>query len=112
VAQAQTLHPVVGSPLPPLVQVHLQRHEPHGVALERALRGLPVTPGQAAVCRALYQGQAQARIAEQLGVASTTVIDHVRKAYRTLNLHTVQELRALLDQRMAEQSSRSSLALA
>lgn len=110
VAQAQALHPLPGSPLPPLVQVQLQRHEPHGVALERALRGLPVTPGQAAVCRALYHGQAQARIAEQLGVASTTVIDHVRKAYRALNLHTAQELRALLDLRMAEQRGRCHLA--
>jgi len=71
------------------------------VALERALRGLPLTPGQTAVCRALYDGQAQAQIAQALGVAPSTVVDHVRKAYRALDVHCAFELRALLDKRIA-----------
>jgi DNA-binding CsgD family transcriptional regulator len=82
---------------PPLAQVTLRRLEPHRVALERALRCLPLTAGQAAVCRGLYGGHTHAQIGQQLGVASATVIDHVRKAYRTLDLNSVHELRALLD---------------
>jgi DNA-binding CsgD family transcriptional regulator len=85
---------------PPLAQVTLRRLEPHRVALERALRGLPLTPGQMAVCRALYGGHTQAQIGLQLGVAPATVTDHVRKAYRTLDLGSVHELRALLDSRI------------
>jgi DNA-binding NarL/FixJ family response regulator len=83
------------------VLVTLRRHEPRRVALERALRGLPLTPGQAAVCRALADGRPQARIAEALGVAPSTVVDHVRKAYRALDVHSAFELRALLDARIA-----------
>lgn len=86
----------------PLVQLSLRRHEPHRVALERALRHLPITPGQMAVCRALYQGQPQAHIGQVLGVAPSTVVDHVRKAYRALDLHSVLDLRALLDTRIAQ----------
>lgn len=86
---------------PPLAQVTLRRMEPHRVALERALRCLPLTPGQAAVCRGLYRGHTHAQIGQQLGVASATVVDHVRKAYRTLDLNSVHELRALLDARIA-----------
>ena len=110
VASAQRLHPVglVGADAcldslagAPLVQLSLRRHEPHRVALERALRALPLTPGQMAVCRALYQGQAQAGIGQGLGVAASTVVDHVRKAYRALDLNSTHELRSLLDQRIA-----------
>lgn len=85
----------------PLLQLSLRRHEPQPVALERALRSLPVTPGQRAVCRALYQGRPQAGIGQALGVAASTVVDHVRKAYRALDLNSAHELRALLDQRIA-----------
>lgn len=85
----------------PLAQVTLRRMEPHRVALERALRALPLTPGQVAVCRGLYRGQTHLQIGQQLGVATATVTDHVRKLYRTLNLNAVHELRALLDTRIA-----------
>ncbi|MDH4391353.1 MAG: hypothetical protein QE285_08010 [Aquabacterium sp.] len=105
VASGRMLQPVAGQAAlaagPPLVQLSLRRHEPHRVALERALRHLPITPGQIAVCRALYQGQPQARIGQALGVAPSTVVDHVRKAYRALDLHSVLDLRALLDKRIA-----------
>jgi DNA-binding CsgD family transcriptional regulator len=85
---------------PPLAQVTLTRLEPHRVALERALRRLPVTPGQMAVCRELYAGATHAQIGDKLGVAPATVIDHVRKVYRTLDLRSAQDLRVALDQRI------------
>jgi len=64
VAQGLRLTAVPGLAMPALVQVSLRRHEPRRIALERALRSLPLTPGQAAVCRALVDGQPQARIAQ------------------------------------------------
>ena len=85
----------------PLAQVTLRRLEPHRVALERALRALPLTPGQTAVCRGLYHGHSHNQISGQLGVAPATVVDHVRKVYRALELHSALELRAALDGRIA-----------
>ncbi len=84
-------------PVQPMAQITLRRLEPHRVALERALRQLSLTPGQAAVCRALYRGHSHAQISQQLGVAPATVVDHVRKAYRTLDVCSALELRAKLD---------------
>ena len=81
----------------PLVQITLRRLEPHRVALERALRQLALTPGQAAVCRSLYHGHSHPQISQQLGVSPATVVDHVRKAYRTLDVRSALELRAKLD---------------
>ena len=89
----------------PLAQVTLRRLEPHRVALERALRGLPITPGQLAVCRWLYHGHSHGDISQQLGVAPATVVDHVRKVYRALDLRSTLELRALLDARIGPQRS-------
>ena len=81
----------------PLAQVTLRRLEPHRVALERALRALPLTAGQMAVCRELYHGRSHALIGARLGVAPATVVDHVRKVYRALDLRSTMELRAKVD---------------
>lgn len=85
-----------------LVQVMIHWSESHPAALQRALRRLPITTGQAVVCRALYEGQPQTRISQQLGVSPTTVIDHVRKVYRALDVRSAQELRARIDRAMRE----------
>lgn len=84
----------------PLAQVALRRLEPHRVALERVLAGLPLTPGQMAVCRELYRGGTHADVARRLGVATATVIDHLRKTYGALDLRSAGELRALVDARL------------
>jgi hypothetical protein len=52
VARGHLLRPLAAG-LAPLAQVTLRRLEPHRVALERALRALPLTPGQLSVCRNL-----------------------------------------------------------
>ena len=87
----------LGEGQPPLAQVTLRRQEPHRVALQRALRALPLTTGQAAVCRQLYLGHSHGQIGQQLGVASATVVDHVRKVHRALDVRSALELRALID---------------
>ncbi|OYV02364.1 MAG: hypothetical protein CFE45_00640 [Burkholderiales bacterium PBB5] len=85
---------------PPLLQITLRRLEPREVAVQRVLRSLPVTPGQAAVCAALYAGESQGDIARTMGVATSTVVDHVRKLYRALDVSGLPELRDLLDRRL------------
>ena len=97
-ASATRLAPLDGGQ--PLVHVALQRLEPHRVALHRALTRLALPPGQAAVCRELYHGRSHAEIAQRLGIAPATVVDHVRKVYGTLNVRSALELRAVLDSRM------------
>lgn len=102
-APPATQGPLLAAPRSPepLVQVTLQRLEPHRLAVERALRTLPLTTGQAAVCRHLLQGQTQNQISQALGVAPATVVDHVRKLYRTLDLRSTAELRSLVEARVA-----------
>jgi ATP/maltotriose-dependent transcriptional regulator MalT len=95
-AQAVLLQPQIAQ-AEPLAQVTLRRLEPHRVALERALRALPVTAGQMAVCRQLYRGQSHSEIGAHLGVAPATVVDHVRKLYRALDVRSTAALRAHLD---------------
>jgi DNA-binding CsgD family transcriptional regulator len=99
VARGELLRPAQAS-MAPLAQVTLRRLEPHRVALERALRALPITAGQIAVCRGLYAGLTQAEIGRRLGVAPATVIDHTRKVYRTLDIGSQTELRDAVDARI------------
>ena len=96
---------ITTGPVEPLVQVTLRWLEPMPVALSRALRALPITAGQAAVCRELYEGQAQPEIAQRLGVAPSTVADHVRKVYRLLDVTSAWDLRLLLDRRIGAVAS-------
>ena len=84
----------------PVVQITLQRLEPHAVALERALRALPLTAGQMAVCRELVQGRSHADIGRHLGVAPATVVDHVRKVYQALDVRSALGLRAVLERHL------------
>ncbi len=96
VATGALLRPLQGSG-EPLAQVTLQRLEPHRVATERALRALPLTAGQLAVCRELLQGHTHSQIGHSLGVATATVVDHVRKIYRVLDVRSTLELNARVD---------------
>jgi DNA-binding CsgD family transcriptional regulator len=84
----------------PLLQVTLQWLEPQPVALQRLLLQLPITAGQSEVCSRLAQGRTQADIAKEMGVANSTVVDHVRKIYAALEVSSVSQLVALLEQRL------------
>jgi len=55
----------------PLAQVTLSRLEPHRVALERALRALPLSGGQMAVCRELLTTPVKASAAACFGSRHT-----------------------------------------
>ncbi|MCB1998658.1 MAG: hypothetical protein KDG57_22750, partial [Rhodoferax sp.] len=96
VARGELLRPAqVGAE--PLAQLTLQRLEPHRVALDRALRALPISAGQRVVCRGLYPGLTQSEIGHRLGVAAATVVDHARKACRALGISSQAALRELVN---------------
>jgi DNA-binding CsgD family transcriptional regulator len=73
-------------------QVQLRRFEPRELADERRLQGFELSSGQAAVARLLIKGLAQAEVAQRLGVAPSTAIDHIRKLYQRLGVRSVREL--------------------
>lgn len=84
-------------------QLHVSiRHlEPEALSLHRAITGLALSPSQQEVCRLLYLGLSQAEIARRLQVSSSTVVDHVRKLYTRLDVHSSTELMALLHARIS-----------
>ncbi|WP_133155227.1 helix-turn-helix domain-containing protein [Kinneretia aquatilis] len=99
-AESQRLVPIEGQGSEPLMQISLRRMEPLSVALYRTLRRLPLSAAQIRVCAGLYRGLSSAEMAQELDVAPSTVVDHVRKAYRALDVRDAQAMRRELDARM------------
>lgn len=98
--EASRLEPLHGAAAEGLLQISLRRMEPEVVALHRALRHLPLSPTQLRVCAGLYRGCPMATLGRELGVAASTVTDHVRKAYRALDVRDAAALRRLLERQM------------
>ncbi|MBS0326788.1 MAG: hypothetical protein JSS46_09625 [Proteobacteria bacterium] len=82
---------------PATIHVTIDHDEPRAVAERRALGTLPLSVVQKEVCALLHAGCAQAQIAAALSVAPSTVADHVRKIYLKLDVHSVHELRQMLN---------------
>jgi DNA-binding CsgD family transcriptional regulator len=82
---------------PSTIHVTVHHDEPRAVAQRRALGALPLSVAQREVCSLLHAGYAQAEIAALLSVAPSTVADHIKKIYTKLDVHSVHELRHLLD---------------
>ena len=93
--------PAAGAAAEPMLQLTVRWAEAQRAAYARALRRLPVTAGQFLVCDALLRGLPQAAIAEELGVAPATVVDHVRKVYTALDIGSTQELRLRVERETA-----------
>lgn len=99
--QAERLDAVAGGS-PALIGVTIRHLQACEVGDLKALEALPLSITQKKVCGLVLQGLSQPQIAERLGVSKNTVIDHVRQAYRKLDVHSVAELRAkLADHRQA-----------
>ena len=99
-AKACQLQAADSGPAQALAQITLRQLEPYVVALQRVLRRLPLTAGQLGVCAALYGGCSPGDIAHSQGIARSTVIDHMRKIYRELNVGSAWELRQRVDEEM------------
>jgi DNA-binding CsgD family transcriptional regulator len=93
--QALSLEPA-GEQHAPMVAVTIQHLEPADVYQARVLQSAPLSITQKKVCSLLMSGLSQREIAARLGVAPSTVVDHVRKIYRRLDVHSLEQLRARL----------------
>jgi DNA-binding NarL/FixJ family response regulator len=80
-----------------MIAVTIQHAEPP-VLRARALHA-PLSIVQKKVCSLLLCGLSHREIACELEVSPSTVIDHVRKIYRKLDVHSIDDLRAKLLQR-------------
>jgi DNA-binding CsgD family transcriptional regulator len=69
------------------------------VAARRAVDSFELTPAQKEVCLLIQAGISQTAIAARLRVAPATVIDHVRKIYAKLDVHSTLELVNLINDR-------------
>ena len=58
------------------------------------LAAYPLSIAQKKVCALLMQNLSQPQIAERLEISTHTVVDHVRKIYLKLDVHSVEELRS------------------
>ncbi|MBQ0960779.1 helix-turn-helix transcriptional regulator [Ideonella sp. 4Y11] len=88
------------------LHVTISHREPNIVAARRAVASFDLTHAQQEVCLLLHAGRTQTEAAEQLGVSVATVVDHVRKIYAKLDVHSVIELVGLINARQ----SRSGMA--
>lgn len=82
---------------PATIHVTIHHDEPRVVAQRRALGSLPLSAAQKEICLLLHAGYTHAEIARTLSIAPSTVQDHVKKIYSKLDVHSVHELRHLLD---------------
>ena len=62
---------------------------------------------QREVCLLLHAGFSQTRVGEHLGVSTATVVDHVRKIYSKLDVHSAIELVNLINSRKQSSAERS-----
>jgi DNA-binding CsgD family transcriptional regulator len=100
VFEAQPLR-AAGEGAAPAIHVSIQHQEPRVVAWRRALAGLHLSIAQTEVCALLRAGYTQQQIAAALGIAPSTVADHVKKIYGRLDVHSVRELCARVDELVA-----------
>ena len=83
------------------IHVAIQHQEPRVVAWRRALAGLHLSIAQTEVCALLRAGYTQQQVGAALGIAPSTVADHVKKIYGRLDVHSVRELCARVDELLA-----------
>src|SRR4029077_14538614 len=80
----------------PMIAVTIQHMEAAELLKARALQSAPLSIMQRKVCSVLLSGLSQREIAADLGVAPNTVVDHVRKIYVKLDVHSLDDLRSRL----------------
>ena len=93
--QAQRMEPA-DAQRTPMIAVTIQHAEATEVLKARALQSAPLSVVQKKVCSLLLCGRSQREIAAELGVMPNTVVDHVRKIYRKLDAHSIDDLRTKL----------------
>jgi DNA-binding CsgD family transcriptional regulator len=105
VFEAEPLMPLDAA-APSAIHVTIHHDEPRAVAERRVLGVLPLSIAQKEVCALLHAGYTRSAIGTILSVASSTVADHVKKIYTKLDVHSVHELRLMLESLAADGACR------
>ena len=78
-----------------LIGITIEHLVPREVRDLDALQASALSIAQKKVCALLLRGHSHPQIAGRLGVSHHTVTDHIRKIYLKLDVHSIDELRAL-----------------
>ena len=89
------------------MHIAISHRELDVVATRRAMASFELTHTQREVCLLLHAGFSQTRVGEHLGVSTATVVDHVRKIYTKLDVHSAIELVNLINSRKQSSAERS-----
>ncbi|WP_338640881.1 helix-turn-helix transcriptional regulator [Burkholderia pyrrocinia] len=77
------------------IVIYIEHFLPHELEIERLGFEFGLTERQRQLCSLLVLGHSQTAIARSLALRDSTVVDHVRKIYRKLNVHNHDELRSV-----------------
>jgi DNA-binding CsgD family transcriptional regulator len=80
-----------------LVGVVIERHEPLSLRLLRNMRASGLTSRQRQLCLLLFDGLSIPAAAKRLRISQHTVVDHLKKIYLLLDVHSRDELRSKLE---------------
>jgi DNA-binding CsgD family transcriptional regulator len=80
-----------------LVGVTIERYEPLSLRLLRNMRSCGLTDRQRQLCLLLFDGLSIPAAAKRLRVSQHTVVDHLKKIYLKLDVHSRDELRSKLE---------------
>jgi DNA-binding CsgD family transcriptional regulator len=80
-----------------LVGVTIERYEPLALRLLRSMRASGLTERQRQLCLLLFDGLSLPAAAKRLRISQHTVVDHLKKIYLKLDVHSRDELRSRLE---------------
>jgi DNA-binding CsgD family transcriptional regulator len=80
-----------------LVGVTIERYEPLSLRLLRNMRASGLTERQRQLCLLLFDGMSIPAAAKRLNVSQHTIVDHLKKVYLKLDVHSRDELRSKLE---------------
>ncbi|WP_260432256.1 helix-turn-helix transcriptional regulator [Burkholderia sp. Bp9140] len=77
------------------IVIYIEHFPPLKLTIERLGFAFGLTERQRELCEQLVLGRSHSEIARGFALRDSTVVDHVRKIYRRLNVHNHDELRSL-----------------
>jgi DNA-binding CsgD family transcriptional regulator len=79
-----------------LVAIYLQHHLPLALSVELNAFAMRLSAQQRRVCVEVVQGASYAQIGAKLSIRESTVVDHVRRIYEAIGVHSLDELKTKL----------------
>jgi DNA-binding CsgD family transcriptional regulator len=83
-----------------VILVNIEHQEPIAINLRRVVGEPMLSPAQGEVLLLSFTGHSTAEIATTLEIAPSTVADHIKNIYARLDVHSMRELSAQINQQM------------